>query len=79
MFSDSLPSSQLMEFSQDLHINSSLNFHYFAVVCFMPSFLLIIYFTLPGNLPPDVKIHILAFVFLLSDFRISIKDGLREV
>lgn len=45
----------------------------------MPSFLLIIYFTLPGNLPPDVMIHILAFVFLLSDFRISIKDGLREV
>lgn len=41
-FSDSLPSSQWMEFSQNLRISSLLNFHYFAIICFIRFWLYIL-------------------------------------
>ena len=78
MFSDSLQSSELREFSQNLCINSLLNFHYFTIIGFIPWFLLIIYFTLLGNLSPSIVIYFLVFVFLLSSFRISKKGGLKS-
>ena len=44
---DSLLSSQLIEFSQSLHINSLLNFHYFTIICLIHSFILILFYP-PG-------------------------------
>ena len=71
-------SSQLIEYSQNLHINSLLNFHYFIIICLISSFILIVYFTLLVHFPPSFITSFLVFVFPLSNFRISIKVGFKS-